>query len=593
MIAPLSFAIIGSGPSGCYLAQSLRRSFPESEIVIYDRLASPFGLVRYGVAPDHQSTKSIQAQFARLFERENVDFAGNIELGKDVSLEELRSIHHIVVLATGLAADRVLSVPGENLPEVYRAGRLTRLFNAHPLEASEIPKFGKSVAIIGGGNVSIDILRLLIKQPEDFLNSDIDDAVLGAYFQAPVSHIDFICRSNIVNAPSDPVMLAELGRIRGVQFICNSPIDLSEDAPRAALARARAIKELIAIDPGADIRATVTLHFGWAPVSINGEGRVQNVELRSVLDDRPNLRLDADSIITAIGFDFDGGDWHGLGELDANLQTGVLDYGLYRTGWFKRGSRGTIAENRLCAKAVAEEIFGSLASFQPLMRPGYGGLSEEVRAKAVDYSAWKRLDSAERNAAAADRSRRKFPNHEHMVAIAHNKPTQISFNPVPNNASTKQEKTMKIQILFGTESGNAEIAAEDLADSIKNDGQKVEVNDLSAFSISQLQPDTMYVLLCSTYGEGELPNTALQFYADLSDVRPDLSGVRYAMFGLGDTFYTETYGQGANKLDHKLAELGAQRVGEIGRYDASSWEPVGEAAVAWFAGVLDEVAASH
>ena len=145
---------------------------------------------------------------------------------------------------------------------------------------------------------------------------------------------------------------------------------------------------------------------------------------------------------------------------------------------------------------------------------------------------------------------------------------------------------MKIQVLFGTESGNAEIAAEDLADSIRNDVQEVEVHDLSAFSISELQHDTTYVFLCSTYGEGDLPNTALPFYADLSVVRPDLSGVRYAMFGLGDTFYTETYGQGATKLDDKLTELGAQRVGEIGRHDASSWEPVGECAVAWFTGVL-------
>lgn len=150
---------------------------------------------------------------------------------------------------------------------------------------------------------------------------------------------------------------------------------------------------------------------------------------------------------------------------------------------------------------------------------------------------------------------------------------------------------MKIQVLFGTESGNAEMAAEDLADSVRDIAEEVEVHDLSAFSISELQHDSLYVFLCSTYGEGDLPNTALPFYADLSVVRPDLAGVRYAMFGLGDTFYTETYSQGATKLDEKLGELGAQRLGEIGRYDASSWEPVGEVAVAWFANVREELAA--
>jgi ferredoxin--NADP+ reductase len=429
MDAPLSIAVLGSGPSGCYIAQSLRRSLPQSEITIYDRLASPFGLVRYGVAPDHQSTKSIQAQFARLFERENVRFAGNIEVGTDVTLDELRSIHHIVVLATGLASDHTIGVPGEDLPEVYRAGRVTRLFNAHPLEPAGMPRFGDAVVIIGGGNVSIDVLRLLIKQPEDFGNSDIDDDVLTQYAQAPVRRVDLVCRSTLTNAPSDPVMLAELGRIAGVKFSCPDPIEVPEDAPRSALARSKAVQGLLQADPGSETRVEVALHFGWAPVAISGEAHVRDVELRSVGGDRPDKRLTADSVVTAIGFDFDGGDWHGLGVLHANSETGFLEHGLYRTGWIKRGSRGTIAENRSCAKAVADEIMAGLDSLKQEAKPGYGGLPAAVRERAVDYAAWKRLDSAETEAAPQDRARRKFPSHEHMVAIAHNKLVQSPAAP--------------------------------------------------------------------------------------------------------------------------------------------------------------------
>lgn len=421
MDAPLSIAVIGSGPSGCYLAQSLRRSLPQAEITIYDRLASPFGLIRYGVAPDHQSTKSIQSQFARLFERDNVRFAGNIEVGRDVSLDQLRSAHHIVVLAAGLPADRAVGVPGEDLPGVYRAGPLTRLFNAHPLESGGVPKLGKSVAIIGGGNVSIDVVRLLVKLPKDFVNSDIDDAVLAEYAQAPVTRINLICRSTITNAPSDPVMLAELGRIGGIRFLCADQLEVADDAPRTALARSKSIEGLLELDPGPDTRVEVAFHFGWAPVSINGDGRVQGVELRSVSDDRPNNHLDADSVITAVGFDFDDGDWHGLGALEASSETGILDLGLYRTGWIRRGSRGTIAENRSCAKAVAEEIMAHVASLGQQPKPGYGGLPEDVHTRAVDFAAWKRLDSAETDAASMDRTRRKFPSHDHMVAVAHNK----------------------------------------------------------------------------------------------------------------------------------------------------------------------------
>lgn len=426
MDEPLSVAVIGSGPSGCYLAQSIRRSFPQSEITIYERLASPFGLIRYGVAPDHQNTKSIQAQFARLFERENVRFAGNIEVGADVSLDQLRSVHHVVVLAAGLAEDRAMQVQGEDLPEVYRAGRITRLFNAHPLEPVDMPKFGNSVALIGGGNVSIDVLRLLIKEPQDFLNSDVDDDVLAAYVQAPVKRIDLICRSTVTNAPSDPVMLAELGRVKGVKFSCADSIEVADDALGTAVARAKTIGELLHLDPENGARVEVVFHFGWAPVSINGDGHVRNLELRSVHDDQPNRLLNADSVVTAIGFDFDDGRWHGLGALKANLESGALDDGLYRTGWIRRGSRGTIAENRSCAKAVAEEIVAGIEDVQRKPKPGYEGLPEEVRAKAVDYAAWKRLDAAEIDSASADRSRRKIPSHERMVATAHNKPAQTA-----------------------------------------------------------------------------------------------------------------------------------------------------------------------
>lgn len=418
MTTPVTVAIVGSGPAGCYLAQSLRRGLPDADITIYDRLVSPFGLVRYGVAPDHQSTKSIQAQFARLFERENIRFAGNIDVGVDVTLEDLRRTHNIVVMAAGLWQDRRVGVPGEDLPQVYGAGRLTRLFNAHPLEPQELPHFGSSVGIIGGGNVSIDIVRLLIKRPEDFIGSDINDAALAEYAKSPVRRIELICRSSVANAPSDPVMLAELGRVPGVRFSCSDLIDVGEEASRTAVARSKALKALLEIDPGHSVRVEVALHFGWAPVSILGEESVHGVELRSVDGRAPLQQLPVDSVVTAVGFDFYEKDWHGLGALSASPESGALAPGLYRTGWIKRGSRGTIAENRACAKAVAEEILTDLATAEMQQTSGYAGLPDQVRARAIDYSAWKRVEAAESKAAAEGRTRRKFPSHEHMMAIA-------------------------------------------------------------------------------------------------------------------------------------------------------------------------------
>ncbi|PYI67653.1 hypothetical protein CVV68_09460 [Arthrobacter livingstonensis] len=420
MNSTVSIAIVGSGPAGCYTAQGLRKALPNAQITIYDRLASPFGLVRYGVAPDHQNTKSIQAQFARLFERENVRFAGNLEVGSDVSLKELRSLHNIVVLATGLSRDRALGICGEGLPEVYGAGRLTRLFNAHPLQTVGMPRLGESVAIIGGGNVSIDVLRLLAKQPADFANTDIDDAALAEYMQSPVRHIDFICRSSVANAPSDPVMLAELGRIPGVAFSCLDPFSVPDDASRIAGARAKAIETLLETRGGPDTRVEVSFHFGHAPIQILGDGHVCGVELAATGSQGATNVVVADSVVTAVGFDFDEDDWHGLGPIQANATTGQLGNGLYRTGWVKRGSRGTIAANRACAKSVTEEILRDLPTLDMSTKPGHAGIPWQALAHAVDYDAWKRLDIAESGAAAEGRTRKKFPSHERMVAIANN-----------------------------------------------------------------------------------------------------------------------------------------------------------------------------
>lgn len=145
---------------------------------------------------------------------------------------------------------------------------------------------------------------------------------------------------------------------------------------------------------------------------------------------------------------------------------------------------------------------------------------------------------------------------------------------------------MKIFILFGTESGNGELAAEDLALSLA-DNHDVEVRDLATVAVEDISTEPLFVFICSTYGEGDLPNTALPFYTALNQIRPDLTGVDYAVFGLGDSFYKETFGHGSIKLDGKLQELGAHRVGQFGRHDASTWEPVGEAAVSWFGDVLN------
>ncbi|GAB3123296.1 FAD-dependent oxidoreductase [Glaciibacter psychrotolerans] len=433
-------AIVGSGPSGCYLAQSLRRHWPDAEIVILDRLASPFGLIRYGVAADHQSTKAITRQFERLFERDGVRFAGNVELGSDVTLTDLRACFDLVALATGLAEDRALDIPGEHLPGVTSAGPFTRTLNAHPFAPVELPDLGERAVIIGGGNVAVDVLRFLAKRPEDFVGSDIADEPLAAYAAHPNSRITVLSRSGIAAAKSDALMLRELGKLAHVRFSCPDPLDVPADADRSAHARSAAVRELIDPTRPTSAELEVEFRFGWVPERIEGTDHVSAVALRAA-DGRTEL-IDADAVIRAAGFQLGSGlagvlgDGAGsadsigdadIGDADIGIDLthrtdlGFLAAGLYRTGWVKRGPVGTIPENRTDAKAVADEIATDAAAGMLVIDParlGFEGLPLSCRNASISYSHWTELNRAECAAAGADRVRRKTPNHDAMLRLA-------------------------------------------------------------------------------------------------------------------------------------------------------------------------------
>ncbi|MBL3698603.1 FAD-dependent oxidoreductase [Leucobacter luti] len=413
---PPSLAVVGSGPAGCYLAQSFLRAFPESEITLFDALVSPFGLVRYGVAADHQHTKAITRQFERLFAAPNVRFAGDVTVGRDLTLAELRAHYDAVVLATGLSADRALPIPGGELPGVIGAGALTRALNAHPAAATRLPELGPDVVIIGAGNVALDILRFLVKDRGGYAASDIADPVLDAYLAAPAQRITVLSRSAARAAKGDPQMLRELAALpRGSYAAPGSELDPAPDDDRAAAARSAAIAELVAAERPHFPGPAVTLRFGATPTEILGDGHVAAVVCEA---GGAQIRIPATAVITAIGFDAETA---ALASSHATPETGRVAAGLYRTGWAKRGPRGAIPENRACAKAVADEIAADLASGALAPDPrktGFAGLPAAVRARAISYAQWGALDAHERATAAPDRVRAKLTDHDQMAAIA-------------------------------------------------------------------------------------------------------------------------------------------------------------------------------
>jgi ferredoxin--NADP+ reductase len=372
-------AIVGAGPSGCFVAQALLKLRPDARITIFDALPVPYGLVRYGVAPDHQGTKAITRQFDRLFERQGVTFAGNARLGRDMALDDLRAAFDAVVLATGLHADRRLGVPGEDLAGVHGSGAVTRGWNGWP--EAPVPVLGPRVVVVGAGNVALDVARLLAKAPGECAGSD-----LGCDPGAGVREITVVGRSPAGAAKFDAVMLREFGHLADCAV---SVVGAQGEGP--------VVEALHALDGHAPAGAgkRLTFRFGLAPLGIEGAGRVERI----VFD---GLTIPCDSVVTAIGF-------QGEDQPAADAE-GVIAPGLHAAGWRKRGPRGTIPENRADAQIVAARIAADLPATSA--KPGL------IPTGAVDFAGWKRIDAAETAAAPEGRVRAKITTLAGLLALA-------------------------------------------------------------------------------------------------------------------------------------------------------------------------------
>lgn len=582
-----TIAIIGAGPSGCFSAKEILRQVPGGRVDIFDKLPVPYGLLRYGVAADHQGTKSVTSQFDRLFTDPRVRFIGNTELGIDVSMDELKENYDSVVLASGLSLDRTLGIPGDDLPQVHRAGRITRLLNGHPDEERSAVELGRRVAVVGQGNVAIDIVRLLTCARESLVGSDIDDTIHGPMRES-IARIDIIGRSASRTAKFDPVMIRELARVPGLTHTLHG-VDLSTVA-EGKDAKLDALRDLVEPAENTQYQTgpadAIEMHwwFSSTPDAITGSNSsARQVDGIDITHDGAAVHLDVDSVITAIGFV--GGPMsmakQGICPATPIPADGRIDENLFAIGWLKGAGRGTIPDQRtdariLAATIAAEVSTGSIATGAPGLDPGE---------TAIDFDGWRRIDLKERLGAGESRCRAKITSREDLMATAED--TDLD-DYLPDAAASTVEGLspgMPVTILFGTESGNAELVAEELG-TVLRELPEVEVSDLSAVSPSDLQPERFYLLVCSTYGDGDVPSSAAQFYDELRDLPVELDGVRFAVFGMGDASYTKTYSRGSELMTEALEAQGATRLGEYGRHDAGGPVPATEAACEWAEGVL-------
>lgn len=577
--AAARIAIVGSGPSGCFSAQALRRALPNSEIDVFEEQPVPFGLVRYGVAADHQGTKSVSRQFERLFDDPRTRLFANTRLGSDVSLDELRTQYDAVVLATGMHADAELDVPGAAFDQVHGAGRLTRLLNSHPDEET-VPELGASTAIIGHGNVALDIARLLAKN--DFEGSDLHDDVRDRIANG-VRVLHMVGRSSPEHAKFDPVMLREIAQLEGVEHVVHgADLLATPEGKDARIDAVRALSGRLRRQSDAP-RITIEWWFGAAPVAILGEDRVTGLRIAS---GDGEFDLPASSVVTAIGFTADP---------DSPVApsahvSGRVERGLYVAGWLRRGPRGTIPDQRSDAKQLARMVVDDLQATAGDARPG--GLALDLP-EAVDFAGWQRVDLLERLTAAPGRVRAKLRGRAEQLAAARNPEIDIPVSAQHRDGGG--HLPLPVTVAFATESGGAELAAEDLSRSLAAIGdseRSAKLLDLSASDPESagavLYPSRLHLIICSTYGDGELPTEVREWHDRLRSELPDLSALRYAILGMGDSSYTKTYSRGAELLDETLHACGARRVGEFGRHDASGDVDASTAALEWSEGVLAE-----
>ncbi|MDP1613472.1 MAG: FAD-dependent oxidoreductase [Sulfuritalea sp.] len=438
--AAVHVGIVGAGPSGCYVADALGRKLPGARIDIFDRLPTPFGLVRGGVAPDHQGTKNIARQFERALGKEGVRFLGNIAVGRDLSYDELKAAYDVLVIATGALEDRRLGIPGEELDAVYGSGQFVAWYNGIPGGRELAPKLdGKSVAIIGNGNVALDIARLLAKTADELATSDICAHARASFAAARIEDIWLIGRRGPVEASFTTAELAEFGelsrvaiRVDAAQLPAALPAELGEERKNLAEKNLEVLRGYAR--RGTQDERPLRIHFAFnaRPLAIEGKDRAERlvlertrVEHGRAVPGGDSFAIPADTVITAIGYrstPFPGLPFDPARGVVANAQ-GRVEAGVYTAGWCKRGPQGVIPANRADSLAVAELILADLAAGAPGApggKPG-GALIDELlatrNAQPVDFAGWQKINAVE-VAAGHGRPREKLASTEELLAAA-------------------------------------------------------------------------------------------------------------------------------------------------------------------------------
>ncbi|XP_057969165.1 NADPH:adrenodoxin oxidoreductase, mitochondrial isoform X2 [Malania oleifera] len=467
---PLRVCVVGSGPAGFYTAEKMLKANKQAEVDIIDRLPTPFGLVRSGVAPDHPETKIVVNQFSRVAQHEQCSFFGNVTLGSSISLTELREMYHVVVLAYGAESDRVLHIPGEDLGGILPAREFVWWYNGHP-DCRNLAldlKSTDTAVILGQGNVALDVARILLRPTVELATTDIAGHALTALKESTIRKVFLVGRRGPVQAACTAKELREVLGIKDL-FINIQEADLvktlaDEEELKDNRIRRR-IYELLSkaaiSGPSCPCSGQRELHFVFFKkpdrflVSDNRSNHVSGVRFEKTILQENGVSgkriavgtgefedLECGMVLKSIGYKsvpVDGLPFDHRQGIVPNTRGRVLsdllgdltlvEKGLYVSGWLKRGPTGIIATNLYCAEETVASIMedikrGVLASSTSLPKPGREGLIQLLDSRnirVVPFSAWEKIDAEEKRIGSLRKKpREKLACWEELQKVAMN-----------------------------------------------------------------------------------------------------------------------------------------------------------------------------
>jgi ferredoxin/flavodoxin---NADP+ reductase len=453
---PLRVAVIGAGPAGFYIAEHLfRQPGLTIEADLYDRLPTPYGLVRFGVAPDHQKIKNVTATFDKTAAQPGFRFFGHVELGKDVTIDDLRAHYHQIVYTTGAQTDRRMGIPGEDLQRSHPATDFVAWYNGHPdYQDHRFDLSQERVAVVGVGNVAVDVVRILCRTPEELAATDISDRALQALRDSRVREVHLLGRRGPAQASFTNPEIRELGELPGADIIARpeetepDPLtraELERSGDRGTLKKVEILREYARRPPTGKPRHLV-IRFLVSPIALRGDDNGAVIDMRLVknelqataagtLQARPTDRFEdfpVGLVFRSVGYrgvPIPGVPFNDAWGVILNDKGRVLEpdsreprSGEYAAGWIKRGPTGVIGTNKPDAAETVACMIEDLARDRLLApsEPEAGAalaLVQQRQPHSVSWSDWLRLDELEvTHGRAAGRPRLKFTRVEDMLA---------------------------------------------------------------------------------------------------------------------------------------------------------------------------------